>query len=352
MAHAAVLRIVMSAYAGPKRWRFACLGALFLCMFLTPAWSQPAERITVGALRFSSSGPLFLAQDRGYFRQEGLDVEIAFFEAAPTIATAVLSGSLTFGVTALTAAFYNLAADGGLRIIAGQAREERGRSGNLVLVSRRAFDAGFTSIAALLDQPFGLTQYGSPSHYQLGQLTQQLGAPLKATPILAFQTLPNLVAGIKTGKVAWAIIAPPVATDLVESGTMVVLSRYSDHGSYQFGVVFGKAATLDSRPEVVRRFVRGYKKGLQDYSVLNNPAADEAEVEATARIVARHVYPGQPLDVGAAKIRKSALYVDPAGDVDVEDIARQIEWYQQEGMVRRPLEAGTILRLQFLHEAH
>jgi NitT/TauT family transport system substrate-binding protein len=332
--------------------RIAPLAALILWMFMPSAWSQAAERIAVGALRFSSSGPLFLAQDRGYFRQEGLDVEIAFFEAAPTIATAVLSGSLTFGVTALTAAFYNLAADSGLRIIAGQAREEKGRSGNLVLVSKRAFDAGYTSIATLLDQPFGLTQFGSPSHYQLGQLTQQLGGPAKGTPIVAFQTLPNLVAGIRTGKVAWAIIAPPVATDLVDSGEMVVLSRYSDHGSYQFGVVFGKAAMLDTRPDVVRRFVMGYKKGLRDYSVLNNPTADEAEAEATARIVARYVYPGEPLDIGAAKIRKSALYVDPTGEVDVEDIARQIAWYQQEGMVRRPLEAGGILRMQFLREAH
>jgi NitT/TauT family transport system substrate-binding protein len=204
----------------------------------------------------------------------------------------------------------------------------------------------------LLDQPFGLTQFGSPSHYQLGQLTQQLGGPAKGTPIVAFQTLPNLVAGIRTGKVAWAIIAPPVATDLVDSGEMVVLSRYSDHGSYQFGVVFGKAAMLDTRPDVVRRFVMGYKKGLRDYSVLNNPTADEAEAEATARIVARYVYPGEPLDIGAAKIRKSALYVDPTGEVDVEDIARQIAWYQQEGMVRRPLEAGGILRMQFLREAH
>ncbi len=279
-------------------------------------------------------------------------MEIAFFEAAPTIATGVLSGSLTFGVTALTAAFYNLAADSGLRIIAGQAREERGRSGNLVLVSKRAFDAGYTSIATLLDQPFGLTQFGSPSQYQLGQLTQQLGRPAKGTPIVAFQTLPNLVAGIRTGKVTWAIIAPPVATDLVDSGDMVVLSRYSDHGSYQFGVVFGKAAMLDTRPDVVRRFILGYKKGLRDYSVLNNPTADEAAAEATAMIVARYVYPGESLDIGAAKIRKSALYVDPTGEVDVEDVARQIAWYQQEGMVRRPLEAGRILRLQFLREAH
>ena len=74
--------------------------------------ARTRELISVGALRFTSSGPLFLAKERGYFADEGLDVEIVFFESAPNIAVATASGEVTFGVTALTAAFYNLAADG------------------------------------------------------------------------------------------------------------------------------------------------------------------------------------------------------------------------------------------------
>ena len=95
-------------------------------------------------------------------------MEVSFFEAAPSIAVAVASGEITFGSTALTAAFYNLADKARLKIIAGQAREQKGHVGNLVLVTKRAFDAGSTRIEALFEQPFGLTQFGSPSHYQLG----------------------------------------------------------------------------------------------------------------------------------------------------------------------------------------
>ena len=49
---------------------------------------------------------------------------------------ATASGDVTFGVTALTAAAYNLAAEGRLKIIAGQAQEKRGYSGNLILVTQ------------------------------------------------------------------------------------------------------------------------------------------------------------------------------------------------------------------------
>jgi ABC-type nitrate/sulfonate/bicarbonate transport system substrate-binding protein len=110
--------------------------ALFLAM-ASYVRGQPLETVGVGALRFSSSGPLFLAKDRGYFEDERLNADIVFFEAAPTIATAVASGDLTFGVTALTAALSNLAAHGQSKLIAGQAREQKGHPGNMILVTRR-----------------------------------------------------------------------------------------------------------------------------------------------------------------------------------------------------------------------
>ena len=56
----------------------------------SPALAQ--EKVSVAVLRFVSSGGLFLAVEKGYFKQEGLDVELKFFEAAQPIAVAVVSG--------------------------------------------------------------------------------------------------------------------------------------------------------------------------------------------------------------------------------------------------------------------
>lgn len=62
-----------------------------------------ADKVSVGALRFVSSGGLFLAVERGYFQAEGIQVDLKFFEAAQPIAVAIASGDIQFGVTALTA---------------------------------------------------------------------------------------------------------------------------------------------------------------------------------------------------------------------------------------------------------
>lgn len=46
-----------------------------------PAIAQ-GRKITLGALRFTSHSGTFVAVEREYFKQAGLDVEVKFFQAA------------------------------------------------------------------------------------------------------------------------------------------------------------------------------------------------------------------------------------------------------------------------------
>ena len=67
------------------------------------ARAEEPLKAKVGVLRLSSSAPVFIAQDKGYFREAGLDIELKFFDAAQPIAVAVASGDVDFGITAFTA---------------------------------------------------------------------------------------------------------------------------------------------------------------------------------------------------------------------------------------------------------
>src|SRR5260370_31152431 len=80
----------------------------------------------IGVLRLASSAPVFIAQDKGYFREAGLDIELKFFDAAQPIAVATTSGDVDFGVTAFTARLYNLAGKGTLKVIGGMSWEKAG----------------------------------------------------------------------------------------------------------------------------------------------------------------------------------------------------------------------------------
>ena len=115
-------------------------------LFPSPAGAK--EKVTIAALTFISSSPLFIAQEKGYYAEEGLDVEFKFFRAAQPVAVAIVSGDADFGVTAFTGGFFNLAGKGGLKVIGAQFREKEGFDGSAILVSNKAYAAGFDSRAS------------------------------------------------------------------------------------------------------------------------------------------------------------------------------------------------------------
>ena len=85
---------------------------------------------------------MFIAQDKGYFRDAGLDIELKFFDAAQPIAVATTSGDIDFGITAFTAGLYNLAGKGTLKVIGGMSREKAGYPLIGYFASNNAYAAG------------------------------------------------------------------------------------------------------------------------------------------------------------------------------------------------------------------
>lgn len=123
-----------------------------------------ADKITVGALRWTSHAASFVAYERGYFKDAGLDVEFRFFKAAQPMAIAIASGDVDFGITAISGGLINLAGKGAIKVIGGALNEEPGIDGQMILASKKAFDAGLKTPADLKGHTFGITQTGSSFH--------------------------------------------------------------------------------------------------------------------------------------------------------------------------------------------
>ena len=113
------------------------------------AAAHAADPLRLGLLHTLSPAPFYIAQERGYFRDEGIDLTFRFFEAAQPIAAAAVSGDIDVGVTALTGGFFNLAEKGTLKVIGGGLHEQRGYQGSAILVSKEAYAAGLTTPAKL-----------------------------------------------------------------------------------------------------------------------------------------------------------------------------------------------------------
>ena len=70
---------------------------LMVLALLLGAGPVRAEALRIGLLHTLSPAPLYLAMERGYFRDEGLEASFRFFEAAQPIAAAAVSGDIDVG---------------------------------------------------------------------------------------------------------------------------------------------------------------------------------------------------------------------------------------------------------------
>ena len=167
------------------------------------ARADDAQKAKIGVLRLSSSAPVFIAQDKGYFREAGLDIELKFFDAAQPIAVATTSGDVDFGITAFTAGLYNLAGKGTLKVIGGMSREKAGYPLIGYFASNNAYAAGLKTPKDLAGKRIAVTQVGSSFHYSLGLLADKYGFKLADVKVLPLQSLSNAAAALK-GDDAWA----------------------------------------------------------------------------------------------------------------------------------------------------
>src|SRR3954468_24349978 len=230
------------------------LGALALvsAALMSNAGAQTALKAKVGVLRLSSSAPVFIAQDKGYFRDAGIEIELRFFDAAQPIAVATTSGDVDIGITAFTAGLYNLAGKGTLKVIGGMSREKAGYPLIGYFASNQAYANGLTTPKDLAGKRVAVTQTGSSFHYSLGLLADKYGFKLSEVKVLPLQSLSNAAAALKGETVDAALLPVSTARKLMDEGGAKLLGWVGDETPWQLGAVFASPKTLTNKALVTR----------------------------------------------------------------------------------------------------
>jgi len=324
---------------------------VLLALALAIALSAPAtvaEEITVGVLHLASSGPIFIAADKGYFKDEGLEAKLVFFEAAQPIAVAVVSRDLDVGVTAFTAGFFSLAGKGGITVIGAQSREEPGYHLIAYVASDKAYDAGFKSLKDFPGKKIAITQVGSSFHYSLGLLADKLGFKLSSVELAPLQSMPNMDSALEGNQVDGALMPASLAIPLIERGKAHLLGWVGDETPWQLGALFTSPKEVAEHRARLERFVRAYQKGARYYydQLLAKDASGKVvggpeRAEALA-IIAKYI------NETPEQVAKSVAFIDPQGRLLVGDVYRQVAWYQAQGLLDRSVDAKSFLDLGFI----
>lgn len=318
------------------------LAGLMAIMAMGNVRAEDALKARIGVLRLSSSAPVFIAQDKGYFREAGLDVELKFFDAAQPIAVATTSGDIDFGVTAFTAGLYNLAGKGVLKVIGGMSREKAGYPLIGYFASNNAYASGLKTPKDLAGKRVAVTQVGSSFHYSLGLLADKYGFKLADVKIIPLQSLSNAAAALKGETVDAALLPISTARKLMDEGGAKFLGWVGDETPWQLGAVFASPKTLTNKV-LVTKLLGVLAKADREYhdvilaAMKDGTAPINEQTKPLLEIIAK--YTNLPVE----QVVGNCAYIDPEGRLDVKNVDNQIKWLQEQGFVDKGFDAEAII---------
>jgi NitT/TauT family transport system substrate-binding protein len=316
--------------------RIGLAASLVLGLLGAGSRSTPAETIKLGTAKIAATGPIYIAQAKGYFAAEGLTVDVNYLEVAQAIAVAVTSGDIDVGDSAFSAAFFSLAGQGALKLIGGQARDVPGFKTFAVIASNKAYNSGLKTFDELGGQAIGNTQAGSALQYVLCLIAAKHGVDVKSLRFLPLQSLPNVLTAIIGGQADAAVVTGFLAVPAVGRGDVHLLGWTGAEVSYQAGGLYVSAKTAETRRPMVEAFLRAFRKGAQDYhdafTGADETRQDQPTADAMAAIIAQNT--GQSID----DVKRTASYDDPQARLDVKDVLRQVDWYKSQGMLKPEID--------------
>ena len=312
-----------------------------LALALAGAGTAHAETIKLGLVKTAGNAGLFVAQERGYFAAENLTVNFVFFDAGLPVAVATTGGAIDLGSTVLTAALYNMAAQGAMRVIAAQSADVPTFQNNTIIVSNRAYENGLKSYQDLGGRKIGVAQIGGAPQYAIALLSEKYRFSLKTVQFLPLQSVPNVVSAV-AGNQADVGVGPAAALlPVVQRGGAKLLGFAGDEVTYQLGAIFVSTKTANKRGDMLKRFLVAYRHGAKDYhDAVTGPGEkrqDGPDTDAMLAILAKY------LGLKPEQVKLGISYVDAEARLDQSDVQHQIDWYRSQGQMKGKLTAAQLI---------
>ncbi|HLI26582.1 MAG TPA: ABC transporter substrate-binding protein [Chloroflexota bacterium] len=314
------------------------------------AVSRPAPvAVSVGVLAVSAQAPFAIAEARGYFAEEGLEVELQRFDSGARMVAPLAAGQLQAGMGSHSAGLFNALATGiGLKIVASNQFNTAGRSPSAIVVRRDLYDAGFRSGPEIRGKTIAVTAFGTTVHANAGRYLEKFGIAPDEVHIVELSQ-PDMNVALANGGIDLANQSEPLVTLGAEQGILVRLHGIDEiYPDRESSVILYGQQFIDEQPEAARRLMVAYLRAVRDFEDAFRKQRDRAAVLAilTERL---------PIRDPALWLRMyeqgTLLYINPDGRANAESIAWDQEWMLRLGLVRQRVDMAQVIDHRFVDYA-
>ena len=315
-----------------------------------PAPAQGPIAVTVGATSVTSDAPIYIADSKGYFRDEGLAVKVEKFRSASDMVPHLGTGTLDAGAGSASAGLYNAVANAiKIKIVADKASSPPGYGATKILIRKDHVDSGrYKTPADFKGMKFAMNAPGVSNTATLNAILKSAGLRYSDVETVNMP-LPDHVAALGNKAVDASASVEPAATIAIKNG-FAVLVKGDDEilPNHQIAVLLYSENFVAKRSDAARAFMRAYLRAVRFY---NDSLKDGRMIGPNADEVIAILAQATPIKDPSIYKSITPTGMNPDGKVNIESLAADLAFYKEQGLIEANVKIEQIIDHSFVEKA-
>ena len=324
--------------------RLLCGTVAGLCMFAGAA--QATEKIRIGWVYAMANAPVFIADEKGYFKDAGIDAEIISFNSGPLVNQALAAGELDMAYVGAPPVYHWYSRGLKSKILA------KVNYGQAAVIVRK--DSGIDDMKGLKGKKLAGVRKGSGMDVLLRGYV--LGEAAGLAPDKDVQLIPmppgNMGASVESQVVDGAFIWEPFTSQfLLRGNTKIIFDMNQSVPNHPWYVVMALPATLEKKRDAVMKVLQAHKRAV-DY-LNSSPTAGNDIIAAAFKLEDITDADGKvhPAAEVVAEARQRLGWAWDINDGDMAFIQRLMNYSHSLGFINEPMKAEDLVDLSLLRQA-
>lgn len=298
-------------------------------------------KLQVGLVGGISDAAFYIANDKGYFKEQAIELEINRFDSAARMVAPLGTGQLDAGGGAPSAGLLNaIAREVPLRVVADKGNMDPGH-GYEAIVVRKGLSGGTGSAADLKGKTVAISAKDISPEVTLSTFLKTGGLTIKDINLVTMSHA-DMVTALANGSIDAGLPIEPFVAEAVAKGVATIWKRDDEVAPrQQVAVVLYGPKFVENR-DLARRFMLAYIKGARYY----NDSFDKKDAAKRKDVVG--------ILVRNTAVKDTDLYtkmvmpgIDPNGRVNLDSLANQQDYFLAKGSQKTRVDLKQIVDMQY-----
>jgi NitT/TauT family transport system substrate-binding protein len=307
-----------------------------------PTAPPALAKIKIATTPSISNGGRYVADERGYFREEGIEMEDVASDTSAQMLPSLAAGQIEVGAGGVAAGLFNAIAQGiPVRIVLDQWTAYPGNGAGGIIVRKDLTDSGrVRDFADLRGLNVAITSKGQATQYGLAMGLAKAGLTL-ADVETTEMPYPDMTVALGNKVVDAAVTIEPYGAAAVSQEFAARFKPWpelipNDNPAMQMY----SQAFADERRDAARRYATAYVRGLRAYNDARTKGTDRDEVVSI-------LIKNTPLKDRAIYDQMPWPSNNPNGRVNPETIGAAQDWFAEHGYVASKVDLTKVIDNQF-----